>query len=239
MRSASALHAILVSVAVLTGFGCALVFAAQSPGEKATQSGLKAYQVCAACHSLEPGRNLTGPSLANLFGRKAGTLPDFPRYSEALKRSDIVWNEQTLDGWLRNPAKFISGNDMVFPGIQSETVRRDLIAFLKSADSNPAARPTGPRLPDLKKAAPENVVESIRHCGDTYFVVTADRKTHKVWEFNLRFKTDTSESGPNPGKPVMVGAGMRGDRASVVFSSPAELGRFIKAQCDRSDTENR
>lgn len=228
----NALHGLLVCSAVLTGLGYAVISGAQSQEKRPPPDGLKAYQVCAACHSLEPGRHLTGPSLADLFGRKAGTVAGFQRYSEALKRSDIVWNEQTLDAWLRDPAKFIPGNDMVFPGIQSDTVRRGLIAFLKSADSNPAASPAGPRLPDLKKAGPENVVQSIRHCGDTYFVTTADGKTHKIWEFNLRFKTDTSESGPHPGKPAIVGAGMRGDRASVVFSSPGELGRFIKAQCD-------
>ncbi|HZR03954.1 MAG TPA: hypothetical protein VFA81_12380, partial [Burkholderiales bacterium] len=47
-------------------------------------------------HSLEPGENLTGPSLAHVWGRKAGTLPDFHRYSEALQRSGVVWNEQSL-----------------------------------------------------------------------------------------------------------------------------------------------
>jgi cytochrome c len=228
----NALHRLLVSAAILAGYGYAAASEAQSQEKGPPQDGLKAYHACAACHSLEPGRNLTGPSLANLFGRKAGTAPGFQRYSEALKGSNIVWNEQTLDAWLRNPAKFIPGNDMVFPGIQSDTVRRDLVAFLKSADTNPAARTASPHLPDLKKAAPENVVQSIRHCGDTYFVATADGKTHKIWEFNLRFKTDTSESGPAPGKPAIVGAGMRGDRASVVFSSPAELGRFITARCD-------
>jgi cytochrome c len=234
MRNA-ALPRLLVSAAILAGYGYAAASDAQSQKKGPPQDGLKAYQACAACHSLEPGRNLTGPSLANLFGRKAGTIAGFQRYSDALKRSGVVWNEQTLDAWLRDPAKFIPGNDMAFPGIQSDTVRRDLIAFLKSADSNSAARPAGPHLPDLKKAGPDAMVKSIRHCGDTYFVTTADGKTHKVWEFNLRFKTDTSESGPNSGQPVIVGAGMRGDRASVVFSSPAELGRFIKAQCDKPD----
>ena len=233
-----ALDAGLVFVAVFHAWGDASLSAAQTPSEGQPR-GSKAYQVCAACHSLESGRNLTGPSLANLFGRKAGTVPNFQRYSEALKRSDIVWDKQTLDAWLRDPAKFIPGNDMVFPGIPSDAVRRDLIAFLKTADSKPGAKPAGPRLPDLKKTGPDGIVKSIRHCGDTYFVATADGKTHKMWEFNLRFKTDTSEAGPNRGKPAIVGAGMRGDRASVVFSSSAELSSFIKAQCDKPDTEKR
>ena len=55
---------------------------------------------CAGCHSLVPRRIRVGPSLASLFGRKAGSLPSFPIYSMALKTTDIVWNEKTLDVWL-------------------------------------------------------------------------------------------------------------------------------------------
>jgi cytochrome c len=83
---------------------------------------------------------------------------------------------------------------------------------------------------DLRKAPPEAQVNALSHCGDTYTVETADGKTHKVWEFNLRLKTDSSKLGPAPGKPVVVGAGMQGDRASVVFASPKEISGFIK-QC--------
>jgi Cytochrome c2 len=68
--------------------------------------------------------------------------------------------------------------------------------------------------------------------GDAYSVKTADGKINKVWEFNLRFKTDFSELGPARGKPVIVGTGMQGDRASVVFASPIEISRFIKNSCE-------
>ena len=60
---------------------------------------------------------------------------------------------------------------------------------------------------------------------------TADGKITRVWEFNLRFKTDSTRLGPRPGRPVMVGAGMQGDRASVVFATPAEISRFIGEAC--------
>lgn len=194
--------------------------------------GAQAYRTCIACHTFEPGRNLTGPSLANLFGRKAGTVPGFLRYSDALKRSGVVWNEQTLDAWLKEPEKFIPGNDMAFPGIKEEAARRDLIAYLKTASSKSGAQPTGPRLPNLKKAKPDDIVTAIRHCGDTYFVTTEDGTLHKIWEFNLRFKTDTSNSGPNPGKPVLMGVGMRGDRAAVVFAQPDEISAAIEQKCE-------
>jgi len=56
-------------------------------------------------------------------------------------------------------------------------------------------------------------------------------RTVPFWEFNLRFKTDSSRLGPATGTPVLVPAGMQGDRASVVFSSPAEIGRLIEERC--------
>jgi len=52
--------------------------------------GERDFQACVPCHSLEPDRNMTGPSLANLWGRKAGSLPSFDRYSDALKASGII-----------------------------------------------------------------------------------------------------------------------------------------------------
>jgi cytochrome c len=86
--------------------------------------------------------------------------------------------------------------------------------------------------PDLKAAPPEGQVTSIMHCRDRYTVNTADGKANKVWDFNLRFKTDASQLGPRPGKPVIVGAGMQGDRASIVFATPAEISGYISESCD-------
>ncbi len=88
-----------------------------------------------------------------------------------------------------------------------------------------------PARQDLKNAPPAGQVTAISHCGDAYTVKTADGNVEKVWEFNLRFKTDSSELGPRSGKPVIVGAGMQGDRASVVFANPSEVSSFIKESC--------
>jgi len=217
------------------GLRCVLVLAVTGATAAHAQTGeppgAKGFQICVACHSLEPGRHFTGPSLANIFGRKAGTAPGFHRYSDALQKSGVVWDDTTLDAWLRAPASFIPGNVMTFAGLKDERLRRDLIEYLKAADSTPSARRAGPRLPDLKKAPPAGVVKAVRHCGDTYFVTTGDGKIHKVWEFNLRLKTDTSVTGPAPGKPVIVGVGMQGDRASIVFSALSEIPEIVKEQC--------
>src|SRR5438477_534436 len=55
--------------------------------------GQRVFSACAPCHSLEPGKNMTGPSLAELWKRQAGTLPGFDRYSPALKGSGIIWED--------------------------------------------------------------------------------------------------------------------------------------------------
>jgi len=62
-------------------------------------------------------------------------------------------------------------------------------------------------------------------------VTTADGQTLDFWEVNLRLKTDSRETGPLAGKPVLMGAGMGGDRASVFFAAPEEISAFIKHQC--------
>lgn len=216
---------IIAATAAFTAFS--LAFAAGD-----AQRGARVFGACVACHSLELDRHLTGPSLAGVWGRKAGSVETYHRYSDELKRSELVWNEGTLDAWLRDPQKLGPGNTMQFQGLPDDRARADLIAFLQAASEGKAARvPKLPSLPDLKKAAPVEAVASMRHCGDSYFVTNAEGQTLAYWEFNLRFKTDTSPAGPAPGKPVMVGQGMRGDRAQVVFASPGEISRFIEEKC--------
>lgn len=220
-------------------------FAAE-PGDAAR--GERVYRVCAACHSLEPNRSMTGPSLAELWGRKAGGLANFNRYSPALKSSGIIWDDTSLDPWLKDPHAFITGNTMTFPGIKDDRQRADLLAYLKEA-TQPGRAPSTRHAqrsdgiggmggmmeqrsaPKLKKLAPEERVRSITHCSDTYRVTTADGKTRAFWERNLRFKTDASDEGPEKGAPAIIGAGMMGDRASVIFAAPDEIGGFITQQC--------
>jgi cytochrome c len=206
--------------------------------------GQGVFRACAACHSLEPNRNLTGPSLSDLWGRKAGSLGGFRRYSPALKSSAVVWNDRTLDPWLRDPKAFIPGNHMTFPGIKDAQARSDLLAYLRDA-TRPGAAPTrsargedgmgsmmgSGATPNLKKLDPGERVQTIGYCGDTYRVTTADGESREFWERNLRFKTDSGEDGPEPGAPALVGAGMMGDRANVIFAGPEEFARFIARRC--------
>jgi cytochrome c2 len=66
------------------------------PGSGDAAAGRLVFRKCQACHSIEPGRNMLGPSLAGVIGRKAGTESGY-NYSPAMKSADIVWNPQTLD----------------------------------------------------------------------------------------------------------------------------------------------
>jgi cytochrome c len=118
---------------------------------------------------------------------------------------------------------------MTFPGVRDAQARQDLIAYLKAAGEMRMGRQ--PSRLDLKAAPPEGQVSAIKYCGDTYTIDTADGRSQKVWEYNLRFKSDSSKLGPAPGKPVVVGAGMQGDRASIVFASPREFSDAIKHAC--------
>jgi len=221
-----------VSSAPRAAWICAALAAAPVFGAGDAERGARSFSACAACHTVEPDRHLTGPSLARLWGRKAASVESYRRYSDALKRSGLVWDERTLDAWLRNPRKLVPGNTMQFPGLSGEAARADLIAFLRAASEGKAARvPKSPALPDLRRASPVSTVAAIRHCGDSYFVTNGNGQTLSFWEFNLRFKTDSSPSGPEPGKPVLVGQGMQGDRAQVVFSTPGEISTFIRERC--------
>jgi cytochrome c len=163
---------------------------AQSPND---ERGQRAFGACAACHALEPNRNMTGPSLANLWNRQAGGLQSFDRYSPALKSSAKIWDNKSLDEWIKDPQRFIPGNHMTFPGVKDTRARADLIAFLKRA-TQPGKAPQlaqqrggmmgmmgGGRAPNLKKIDAEGRVQSIRYCRDTYKVTTADGKTHHFW----------------------------------------------------------
>jgi cytochrome c len=227
----------LASATLLAVLVLATDNAATAAGDQ--KRGVQVFQACMACHSVKPGEHLTGPSLANIWNRKAGTVKGFLRYSDALKHADVAWTESALDKWLASPEQFVAGNNMTFPGLRESKDRQDVIGYLRAVSEGkaPSAEPRRGGMMmqsgkvSLKKAPPAGQVVSISHCGDTYTVKTADGKTSKVWEFNLRFKTDSSEEGPLRGKPVIVGAGMQGDRASVVFFKPEEVSSFIRQSC--------
>ncbi len=83
----------------------------------------------------------------------------------------------------------------------------------------------------LGDAPPDQQVEGISYCDGIYRVITKEGSPVEYPEFDLRFKTDASPDGPPPGTPVVINAGMRGDRGFAIFSAPSEIGTFIKTKC--------
>lgn len=91
------------------------------------------------------------------------------------------------------------------------------------------AQPAAP--PPLRNLADDQVVRTIAYCRSEYAVTMASGAQHRYPEYNLRFKTDSSRTGPESGRPALLPAGMRGDRAQVIFASPDELKRFLVERC--------
>jgi len=103
---------------------------AQAGGDAA--KGKKVFNKCKACHSLKPGKNKVGPSLAGVVGRAAGTAEGY-KYSKAMKASGITWDEDSLKTFLTKPKKLVPGTKMGFRGLKKEKDRENLVEYLKQA----------------------------------------------------------------------------------------------------------
>jgi nitrite reductase (NO-forming) len=109
-----------------------------APLTGAAEDGRRVFSKCQACHSLMPGKNGVGPSLAGIVGKPAASDPDF-NYSNAMRQSHIVWDPEKLDAYLADPQKVVAGNRMPFPGLKSDHDRTDLIAyFQQTSNASPA-----------------------------------------------------------------------------------------------------
>lgn len=109
---------------------CCISIAARSSHAQDAAAGKKVFEMyCKACHTVQPNRNLVGPSLFGVVNRPSGHVPGF-RYSDANKRSGIVWDVGTLNRYLTAPRQLVPGTFMTFPGIKDDRQRANLIAYL-------------------------------------------------------------------------------------------------------------
>ena len=100
---------------------------AQEKGELAFNNN------CRTCHSIKPGENRLGPSLSNVFGKKAGSGTGYGSYSQGMVNAGIVWDDATLDKFITNPDSVVPNNNMKpFKGLSDPAVRKEIIDFLKS-----------------------------------------------------------------------------------------------------------
>ena len=106
-----------------------------SPSTKATPVAAATkpaeFAQCSACHATERGKNGIGPSLAGIYGDKAGTVPGYD-FSDAMKNSGLTWNQGNLDRFLTDPKGVVPGTKMTFPGLKDPAKRAAVIAYLKS-----------------------------------------------------------------------------------------------------------
>jgi cytochrome c len=90
-----------------------------------------AFAVCAACHSVDPGDHGIGPSLAGVFGARAGAQSGF-EYSQAMKDSGLTWNQANLDRYLDNPRAAVPGTTMAFAGVKDAARRQAIIDYMRA-----------------------------------------------------------------------------------------------------------
>ncbi len=125
MSRAGAASRVMVTAAMLAAVMCS------APGARAADAshGKELFLACAACHTEKP--DAIGPNLKGVFGRKSASLDDF-RYSNPMKRANLVWDTANLRAYLIDPQAKVKGNRMPFGGVASPAEADDLVAYLET-----------------------------------------------------------------------------------------------------------
>jgi len=107
------------------------------------EKGQAAAKVCQTCHTFEKnGPNHVGPNLWGIVGDKRGVDRHGFDFSAAMKAKGGTWTYDDLNQFLTKPQAFIPGTKMGFAGIQKDSQRADVIAYLRTLSDNPEPLPT-------------------------------------------------------------------------------------------------
>jgi cytochrome c len=110
------------------GAALLLALSAGTAAAADAEHGKALFQTCAACHTDRP--DALGPSLKGVVGRKSAALDDF-RYSNPMKRANLVWDEDNLRAYISDPQAKVKGNRMPYGGVNDPKDVDDIIAYLK------------------------------------------------------------------------------------------------------------
>ena len=103
--------------------------------------GQKVFKKCSACHMIaSDGKNMIGPNLWSVIGRKAGSIGDY-KYSKAMVAYGKVWSFEEMNSYLIKPQAYIKGTKMAFAGLRKEKDRASVILYMNSKSSNPKPLP--------------------------------------------------------------------------------------------------
>ena len=103
--------------------------------------GEKVFKKCSACHMIaSDGKNMIGPNLWSVIGRKAGAVADY-KYSKAMIAYGKEWSFEEMNSYLIKPQAYIRGTKMAFAGLRKEKDRASVILFMNSKSSSPKPIP--------------------------------------------------------------------------------------------------
>ena len=97
------------------------------------KAGKKVFKKCKACHKMKAGKNGVGPHLVGMIGREAGAVEGF-KYSKAMAGSGLVWDAETLTGFLTKPKKYLKGTKMTFNGLKKPADIEKVLAYIASVE---------------------------------------------------------------------------------------------------------
>lgn len=120
----------MTGAVIVAGMAVAALAGGSASAQDAA-AGKKVFMRCVACHAVQPGAGAKmGPNLAGVVGRKSGSAAGF-KYSAAMQKAKLKWDDATLDKWLTRPAALVPGTSMAFAGLPNPADRANVIAYLK------------------------------------------------------------------------------------------------------------